>query len=260
MLALVPLGSILVVMSGDPTCGEVCFHRFADRRFVLGIPNFADVVSNLPFLLVGLAGFLFWRRRPPEKAPISWLAFVIGVGLVSVGSAFYHLDPDNASLVWDRLPMTIAFMALSVAMLSEVIDPRFDRWLLAPALVLGASSVFFWYYGQDVRPYYSVQVVPLVISPTLLVLYPKKCRHPALLLTALGFYIAAKLFESFDGAVYDATQGFVSGHTMKHFSAAIACGSLVLMLGRRSGVRSAHGTRSAAQRGQAAASPAAICP
>jgi hypothetical protein len=34
-----------------------------------------------------------------------------GVTLSSLGSSYFHLAPDNARLMWDRLPMTIAFIS-----------------------------------------------------------------------------------------------------------------------------------------------------
>jgi hypothetical protein len=32
------------------------YHQFADRRSLLGIPNLGDVVSHLPFTVVGIWG------------------------------------------------------------------------------------------------------------------------------------------------------------------------------------------------------------
>ena len=39
------------------------YHRFADQRTFLGIPNFLNVASNAAFLLVGATGLLFLCRR-----------------------------------------------------------------------------------------------------------------------------------------------------------------------------------------------------
>ena len=47
-LATLPL---LPPIAQDPT-----YHQFADQRTLLGIPNFWNVVSNLPFVLVGAMG------------------------------------------------------------------------------------------------------------------------------------------------------------------------------------------------------------
>jgi hypothetical protein len=47
-LAILPL---LPPIPQDPS-----YHQFADQRTLLGIPNFWNVVSNLPFVLVGAIG------------------------------------------------------------------------------------------------------------------------------------------------------------------------------------------------------------
>jgi hypothetical protein len=38
----------------------------------------------------------------------SWTLFFAGVTAVGVGSTYYHLNPDNATLVWDRLPVSLS--------------------------------------------------------------------------------------------------------------------------------------------------------
>src|SRR5258708_1963065 len=91
------------------------YHNFADQRHLLGIPNFWNVISNAPFLVVGVLGLwalLFGRPTgilPELKA--GYVAFFLGTALVAFGSSYYHLRPDNETLFWDRLPMTIAFMS-----------------------------------------------------------------------------------------------------------------------------------------------------
>lgn len=35
-----------------------------------------------------------------------WTCFYVGVAAVAVGSSYYHLKPDDARLVWDRLPVS----------------------------------------------------------------------------------------------------------------------------------------------------------
>jgi hypothetical protein len=125
------------------------YHRFADTRTLLAIENAADTLSNAAFLLVGALGLAFlWRERavggtqrfssPNEMWPY-WV-FFIGVALTSVGSAYYHLVPDDARLVWDRLPMTIAFMSLLAAVIGERLSVRAGNLLLVPLVVLGVAS------------------------------------------------------------------------------------------------------------------------
>ena len=143
LMALV-LTSALGMASLDPIAQNLAYHSFADTRPLLGIPNFGDVASNLPFLLVGVLGLRLCLRMKSDAVRQAWIALFGGITLVSIGSSYYHWDPTNDTLVWDRLPMTIAFMGLFVALLSENVDRRLARVLLVPALAFGlaANAVF----------------------------------------------------------------------------------------------------------------------
>lgn len=220
-----------IVLSGvDPIAQSPGYHQFADDRTMLGLPHALDVLSNLAFLVVGLIGLRNCVRYAGGPARVSWFAMFSGVTLVSAGSAYYHWEPGNWTLVWDRLPMTIGFTGLFVALLCEFINPRLARWLPL-ALILGGATVFYWYYFDDLRPYAWVQFVPLLSIPLLVALYPARYTHGWMLVTGLGFYALAKVAEHFDEAIYAAIQ--VGGHTIKHLLAAVACWVLADMLRRR---------------------------
>ncbi len=163
----------------------------------------------------------------------SWLTFFIGVALVFFGSAYYHWEPRSDRLVWDRLPMTVGFMGLFVALLGEAVDERFARVLLIPALLAGIASVLYWYYFDDLRFYAWVQFVPLLCIPVILILFRGRYTRQWLLLVALGCYGVAKVFEAFDRQIFQFTNECVSGHTLKHLWAAIGCYSVYCMLKSR---------------------------
>src|SRR3984957_8411077 len=40
------------------------YHDFADQRILLGVPNFWNVVSNIPFIVIGALGLRQSRRDP----------------------------------------------------------------------------------------------------------------------------------------------------------------------------------------------------
>ncbi len=217
------------------------YHAFADRRSFLGIPNFLDLISNIPFLLVGIMG-LGVRLRPrfafrdsAEEWP--YLIFFLGVVLTALGSAYYHLAPDNSRLVWDRLPMALAFMAFFAAVITERISIKAGLYLLLPLIILGAASVLYWHYSElrgagDLRPYALVQLYPLLAIPLILLLYPPKYTHSGYLWWALIFYVLAKGFELLDAEIFSLGH-IVSGHTLKHLAAALAAYWLVRMLQKR---------------------------
>ena len=220
------------------------YHRFADTRPLLGVPNASDVLSNLAFAAVGIAALLFLARRPDafvdRRERLPWVVLFVGVALTSVGSAWYHLAPDNARLVWDRLPMTLAFMGLFAALLVERVSLRLGLALLPALLLAGLTSVAYWHVTEtagrgDLRPYFLVQFYPLLAIPLLLAVFPARYTGATNLVVALAFYLAAKVVESYDAAIYG-LGGLVSGHTLKHLLAAAGAWWLLRMLRHRARV------------------------
>ncbi len=236
ILALIPSASLAFYLSLTPFAGDPCYHCFADARPALGVPNFADVLSNLPFLIVGIFGLKHWKAHRPSDGRYSWLVFHLGVIGVAIGSAYYHWNPNDATLVWDRLPMTLAFIGLSLAMMAELVHPAFDRHPLMPALLIGTGSVIYWYTMQDLRPYLWVQTLPLLVVPTTTAVFPKRFTHRRYLIFAVAFYLGAKMAERHDSNVFEILGGSISGHTIKHLLAAGGCAMIVIMLYRRKGV------------------------
>jgi hypothetical protein len=161
---------------------------------------------------------------------ICWFTFFLGVSIVSFGSAYYHWHPSDNSLVWDRLPMTVGFIGLFMAIVSESVHPKLGTIMLLPGLMLGAGSVIYWHFYNDLRFYAWVQYAPLLIVPALLALFPRQYSHSYMLLIALVCYLLAKLFEVSDREVFTILRGTVAGHTIKHLWAAAGCLCILQML------------------------------
>lgn len=231
LIVLAPLFYLLLLHAPIPQ--DKAYHLFADLRTCLGIPNFGNVASNLAFLLVGVVGAIWSYRNLKFGARLSWLIFFAGVALVFVGSGYYHATPNDDTLVWDRLPMTLAFMGLFAALVSEHLGARFERPVLIPALVIGVASVFWWRYTDDLRLYVWVQGAPLLAIPFILAMFPGRYTHRVYLLYGLVFYALAKGAEFYDRETFDVTGNFISGHSGKHLLAAMAPLFLYLMLRRR---------------------------
>lgn len=233
VLVLLVFGSLFWMLSLAPIAQDSGYHSFADTRKLFGIPNFFDVVTNLPFLLVGLLGVRFCLQAKPDPVRAAWVVLFAGIGLVSVGSAYYHWHPGDAALVWDRLPMTIGFMGLLAALLGEYVDKRLATLMLIPAVGLGLASVFYWHWTDDLRPYLWIQLIPLLTIPAVMLLYRNGYSHQWLLLVALGWYVLAKAAEFHDSGVFHMTQELISGHSIKHLLAGAGCYSILLMLLKR---------------------------
>jgi len=233
LMAVLVFGSLALMLSQTPFGQSPKYHHFADQHMFFGIPNFLDVTSNLAFLIVGIAGLRICLRSRLGSARNAWIVLFAGVTLVSVGSAYYHLEPTNQTLVWDRLPMTIGFMGLFAALLGEYVSDRLGAFLLVPALLLGLASVAYWHWSDDLRFYYWIQLVPLLTIPVAMSLYRPRYSHRWLLLVALGWYALAKVAESNDSDIFVLSQGIISGHTIKHLLSALGCLSILLMIQRQ---------------------------
>jgi len=237
-ISLVAVCAVMLALffSRAPIPQDPIYHNFADRRVLCGVPNMFDVGSNIAFLIVGLAGILFWRARRPDGPTVSWLVLFAGTALVFFGSAYYHWGPNNSTLLWDRLPMTVAFMGLFVALISEHAGPLLERYLLVPAVAVGIASAVWWHFTDDLRWYLWVQFTPLVCIPFLLAAFPARYTHRMYLLGALGLYVAAKFAEVWDWQIYALTGNLFSGHTLKHLLAAAGVLVILLMLRRRTAI------------------------
>ncbi|KAJ6711358.1 hypothetical protein OIU79_007751 [Salix purpurea] len=220
---------LMLVTPSIPQSEE--YHNFADQRdLFFGIPNTLNVVSNFPFLVIGVD----WSYSLLPGEVWGWNCFFVGVVAVAFGSGYYHLKPDDDRLVWDRLPMTIAFTSIVAIFILERIDERKGTFSIIPLLLAGAISIAYWRFFDDLRPYAVVQFVPCIAIPLMAILLPPMYTHSMYWLWAAGFYLLAKVEEAEDKPIYKWTHHIVSGHTLKHLCAAMVPVFLTLMLAKRS--------------------------
>ena len=219
---------IIVVFQYPPIGQPRIFHQFADGRRMLGIKNFLNVFSNIPFLFIAVTGFIFLNNSKNDLAVyLIYSTLFLGVLLTAIGSAFYHYSPNNETLVWDRLPMTKIFMSFTCAIIGQFINRRVALLLLLPLIFIGTGSVLWWSYTQinghgDLRLYFFVQFYPMLLIPLIMWLYYQPSQKPVIrpLVRVVLWYLVAKLFEQWDTAIYDRLG--ISGHTLKHLAAAVS--------------------------------------
>lgn len=236
-LVLAVLAALLpLLFVGGPIAQPAGYHDLADQRPILGISHFWNVVSNLPFLVIGVMGLhLLWRKR--DEAAGAWATLFAGTALVALGSSWYHSEPNDVTLIWDRVPIGIAFMGFFIALLIEHLDGvgrRVARHLLVPCVLFSAAAIWWWYEEGDLSLWVWVQAAPMLAVVLVLALLPARYTHRRYLAYALACYVAAKLFEVADLQVMEWTGGLMSGHAMKHLAAAAGVWCFYIMLRDRS--------------------------
>jgi hypothetical protein len=235
-IAALTIAAAIAAFVVPPVAQPLSYHRFADDRAILGVPRFMDVASNAAFLVAGLAGLVIaaTRRAAFASSAERWpyTVFFAGLVLTSVGSAYYHLAPDNARLVWDRLPITTTLAGLLLSQVGDRIDVRAANALLVPAVVLGAASAWYWYATDNVVPYLVAQGYAAIATLVIALAFPSRYTHGTAIYWAFVWFVLAKILESFDGAIFRAIH-VVSGHTLKHLAAAAAGFAVCVMLARR---------------------------
>lgn len=212
-----------------PVAQPSSYHHFADQQELLDIPNFFNVISNIPFIIIG--GIGLFKLQGLSFSLRSYIIPTVlfgGIILTGIGSSWYHLNPNNATLVWDRLPMTIVFMSFLSLVIYDLVSERAGKIMFLPLLVFGVFSVIYWQYTElkgrgDLRPYGLVQFYPVIMIPLIMILFAKPNSKLTIgnLSIIVFFYVLAKIFEYMDSYFYNHIH--LSGHTLKHLAAAMSC-------------------------------------
>jgi len=242
VLVTLTLVVIIAAILAPRIAQPLAYHNFADRRVWLDIPNFGDVVSNAGFAIVGLWGLVILLGKPSRVQFVDsrerWPYVIVFAGMIltAIGSSYYHLAPDNDRLVWDRLPMTIVFMALVAAMIIERISVPIGLALLPLLSFIGIASVVEWHLSEingasDLRFYAALQGYAVLLLLAILLLPPRYTRSSDLAVV-VGFYVLAKITEAADRPIF-AFGHVASGHTIKHLAAAAAGLWILRMLQKR---------------------------
>lgn len=204
---------------------------YADTRTFAGLAYAADVLSNLPFAIMGLIGAIALARRQADMAgrlprPVAWGAGVFFAGLLftAMGSAWYHLAPDTTRLVWDRLGMGVGFAGMLTLVAQRWAGPQAGWPVLATALPLALVSAVLPHTHGNVVPWALVQFggMGLLLAAALHRGAPADGALPVRFGVIVTIYALAKWFEGIDEGMFEATGHWVSGHTLKHLTAALA--------------------------------------
>lgn len=234
-LLVTALISSAAVLYG-PIAQPAGYHAFADQAVVFGIPHVADVLSNLGFALVAAWGWSQLaaanRHRDLAQGWAGYRLFLIGLFLTALGSSYYHLDPDNARLVWDRLPIALACAGLLAGVWGDTRHQDSGKpalWLALAAVM----SVAWWHFTElhgagDLRPYLMLQALPILLIPLWQWIHDMPGADRRAFAGALLLYVIAKFAELNDHEIA-ALLGAPTGHTLKHL---LATGAAALIVAR----------------------------
>jgi hypothetical protein len=200
-------------------------HPFIDARTLWGIPNALDVLSNVPFLFAGIWGWVVLHGKALAQ-PLKRAAqvFFLGLILTCFGSAYYHWLPDSFGLMVDRIGMAVAFAGVISLAAGSRLGAEASRQALPLLLPLALLAAVAAHTLNNILPWVIVQFGGIAVVLWLAYL-PKGEAFAALplkLFALIGWYALAKVLEANDEAVFHATQGWVSGHSLKHLAACMA--------------------------------------
>ena len=224
LLAVAALAALAALL---PATGlPAGYHDFADQRTLLGLPHALDVLSNLPFAVMGAWGLWWLRRVPLDRLGTAQrgLAGLFFIGLIATAfcSSGYHLDPHEAGLCIDRVGMSLAFAGLLGLAAADRISARAGVALAALVAVAAPATALVAWLGGNMTPWAVLQGGGLVLLAALALRRPQPRALGFSIIGVIAFYAVAKALELADAPVFALTQQLISGHSAKHLVAALA--------------------------------------
>jgi hypothetical protein len=209
------------------------YGKFADDA----VSTSRNVVSNAGLLLVGAIG-TWWSMRYRGDDRAAALTLFGGLIATAFGSAYFHATPllngqlNRWTLLWDRMPMTVAFAGMLALVLRDRVFHRPNRIALPVLAGIGVATALYWYASGDLWPYAFFQFY--LAAGTLLMIMTLRPSH-----TEAGYAVASvfafglsKVFEDFDREIH--AHWGIGGHPLKHVAGAIAALMILLWLRKRS--------------------------
>lgn len=216
----------LILWPKLPTQDRPDYFDFVDTASLLGfIPNWQNVLSNIPFLFIGIVGIQWIRRNEnslKKNFNLAGIYFSVALLLTAFGSSYFHWEPNPQTLFWDRLPMALGFGALCSLITIDRLFPNLPTSIVNIICLLSLLTVINWGYGNhDLRLYLILQFVGGFYVLLVTVCTKSNILKNQTVFVSLGFYILAKILEVYDKQIFHMII-VSSGHALKHLSAAIS--------------------------------------
>ncbi|CAJ1973535.1 unnamed protein product [Sphenostylis stenocarpa] len=210
-------------------------HQFVDMRNLLGVPNTLNVITNFPFLVVGVLGLVLaieggFFNISSRGEVWTWALFYAGIAGVAFGSAYYHLKPDDHRVLWDTLPMMVAFSSLFSCLVVERFGQRTGLCCVFALIVAAFLCVVYERIYNDIRFCVTFQLILPLAIPVIAVMYRSKYTHSRYWFLSTGIYLLAKFEGITDKKIYHVNNYIISGHSLEHLCLALIPTLLSLML------------------------------
>ena len=231
---------IIALLFYGPVPQEETYHDFIDQRSICGIPNFWNVVTNLPFAMVGILGLRVAATLSDKSLRLILIVLFSTFISLFFGSGYYHWQPNNFTLVYDRIPIGIIISCFFAFIVYDRINAKAGYALFIMLTFFSVLSVLYWIYTEgegrgDLRWYAFVQFFPILAIPLILWLYNSPFKHGREVIPIFIFFGLAKVTESLDEQIYPALNGIINGHSLKHLFMAAAGFFIVKLVRRRAG-------------------------
>ena len=239
ILAATFFTAVIALIINGPIPQDPAYHNFADKRNILGVPNFMNVITNLPFLFIGIAGIAVTLKASQLEKRLKIISIILFMGFILLlfGSSYYHYQPSHFSLVFDRLPILVIIMSLLSIFIYDYFGASAGIKYFYFLNLMGVVSIIYWYHTEllgngDLRLYIMLQFYPLVAIPLILWLYKAPYNYTGEVICIFIAYGIARITEGLDKEIFSLT-GFISGHSLKHIFMAVAGGFIVIMAKNR---------------------------
>jgi hypothetical protein len=225
---------IIMALFYGPISQPQEYHDFADDREILGVPNALDVMSNLAIIYPGVVGLAFIhesrnRSQVSEDEISIQITLFSGMILTFAGSVWFHLDPTDSTMLWDRLGMSVVIGSCISLLIHDMWDRNLAAKIHLPIIIASIVSVLWWPVFDDLRVYFIVKHHPFILFPIFLLcgrrIYDKVSGY----YWGLSMFLLATIFEFADQQIFEIT-GIISGHTLKHIAAGIGLWFLMVMI------------------------------
>lgn len=208
------------------------YGKFADDR----LSHARNVLSNLGLVLIGAAGVPWALRHRGDDFTAS-LTLFIGVFAAGLGSMYFHAQPlldgrlNRSALLWDRMPITMAFAGLIALVLRDRVLHRPNRFVLPFLVVVGLATALYWYWSGDLYPYAFFQFYTAAGTLLMIMILRPAYTEAGYVAAAVCLFGISKVFEEFDALIYGKWE--IGGHPLKHIASAFAALMILLWLAKR---------------------------